>query len=80
MSKYMRIQDREVLEEEFSTYDHSLRPYAPDAELEIPIQEVSKSEPKAVKANPAQFVDHSIIKELETTGFIDRMVTQYGLK
>ena len=49
-------------------------------ELEIPIQEVSKSELKAVKANPAQFVDHSILKELETTGFIDRMVTQYGLK
>ena len=80
MSKYMRIQDREVLEENFRAYDHSLRPYATDAELEIPIQEVSKSEPKAVKANPAQFVDHSILKELETTGFIDRMVTQYGLK
>ena len=80
MSKYMRIQDREVLEENFRAYDHSLRPYATDAELEIPIQEVSKSEPKAVKANPAQFVDHSILKELETTGFIDRVMAQYGLK
>lgn len=80
MSKYMRIQDREVLEENFRAYDHSLRPYATDAELEIPIQEVSKSEPKALKANPAQFVDHSILKELETTGFIDRVVAQYGLK
>jgi ABC-type nitrate/sulfonate/bicarbonate transport system substrate-binding protein len=49
MSKYMRIQDREVLEENFRAYDHSLRPYATDAELEIPIQEVSKSEPKAVR-------------------------------
>ena len=76
----MSIQDRDVLEEYFRAYDHSLRPYANDAELEIPIQEVSKSEPKAVKANPAQFVDHSIIKELETTGFIDRIVAQYGLK
>jgi NitT/TauT family transport system substrate-binding protein len=80
MSKYMRIQDREVLEENFRAYDHSLRPYATDAELEIPIQEVSKSEPKAVKANPAQFVDHSILRELETTGFIDRVMAQYGLK
>jgi NitT/TauT family transport system substrate-binding protein len=80
MSKYMRIQDREVLEENFRAYDHSLRPYATDAELEIPIQEVSKSEPKAVKANPGQFVDHSILKELETTGFIDRVMAQYGLK
>jgi ABC-type nitrate/sulfonate/bicarbonate transport system substrate-binding protein len=80
MSKYMRIEDREVLEENFRAYDHSLRPYATDAELEIPIQEVSKSEPKALKANPAQFVDHSILKELETTGFIDRVMAQYGLK
>jgi ABC-type nitrate/sulfonate/bicarbonate transport system substrate-binding protein len=80
MSKYMRIQDREVLEENFRAYDHSLRPYATDAELEIPIQEVGKSEPRALKSNPAQFVDHSILKELETTGFIDRVVAQYGLK
>jgi NitT/TauT family transport system substrate-binding protein len=28
MSKYLRIQDREVLEENFRAYDHSLRPYA----------------------------------------------------
>jgi hypothetical protein len=33
-----------------------------------------------LKADPAQFVDHSILKELETTGFIDRIVAQYGLK
>ena len=26
------------------------------------------------------FTDHSILKELETTGFIDRVATQYGLK
>jgi hypothetical protein len=80
MSKYMRIQDREVLEENFRTYDHSLRPYATDAVLELPIQEVSKGEPKALKTNPAQFVDHSILKELEATGFIDRVAAQYGLK
>ena len=80
MSKYMRIQDREVLEENFRAYDHSLRPYATDTTLELPIQEVSKSEPSASKANPAQFVDHSILRELETTGFIDRVVAQYGLR
>jgi ABC-type nitrate/sulfonate/bicarbonate transport system substrate-binding protein len=62
MSKYMRIQDREVLEENFRAYDHSLRPYATDAELEIPIQEVSKSEPRAVKATRGFFVYHSIKK------------------
>jgi hypothetical protein len=33
-----------------------------------------------LKADPLQFVDHSILKELETSGFVDRVAAQYGLK
>ena len=62
MSKYLRIQDREVLEENFQAYDHSVRPYATHEELELPIQEVGKSNPNVLKADPSQFVDHSIPK------------------
>jgi ABC-type nitrate/sulfonate/bicarbonate transport system substrate-binding protein len=80
MAKYMRIQDREVLEENFRAYDHSLLPYATNAMLELPLQEVSKSEPRAKKAKPEQFVDHTILKELESTGFIENVVARYGLK
>ncbi len=80
MSKYLRIQDGDVLEENFRAYDHSLRPYATNELLELPIQEVGKSDSNVIKADPAQFVDHSILKELETTGFIDRVTAQYGLK
>jgi ABC-type nitrate/sulfonate/bicarbonate transport system substrate-binding protein len=80
MSKYLRLQDRDVLEENFRAYDHSLRPYATNELLELPIQEVGKSDPNVIKADPAQFVDHSILKELESTGFIDRVAAQYGLK
>ena len=80
MSKYLRIQDREVLEENFRAYDHSLRPYATQEVLNLPIQEVGKNDPNVLKADPAQFVDHSILKELESTGFIERVIAQYGLK
>jgi ABC-type nitrate/sulfonate/bicarbonate transport system substrate-binding protein len=80
MSKYLRIQDREVLEENFRAYDHSLRPYANKELLELPIQEVGKSDSNVLKADPAQFVDHSILKDLESSGFIDRVAAQYGLK
>lgn len=80
MSKYLRIQDREVLEENFRAYDHSLRPYANRELLNLPIQEVGKSDPNVLKADPSQFVDHSILKELESTGFIERVISQYGLK
>jgi len=80
MSKYLRIQDREVLEENFRAYDHSLRPYANQELLNLPIQEVGKSDPNVLKADPSQFVDHSILKELESTGFIARVIAQYGLR
>jgi ABC-type nitrate/sulfonate/bicarbonate transport system substrate-binding protein len=80
MSKYLRIQDREVLEENFRAYDHSLRPYANRELLNLPIQEVGKSDPNVLKVDPSQFVDHSILKELESTGFIERVIAQYGLK
>ena len=80
MSKYLRIQDREVLEENFRAYDHSLRPYANRELLNLPIQETGKSDPNVLKVDPSQFVDHSILKELESTGFIERVIAQYGLK
>lgn len=80
MSKYLRMQDRDVFEENFRVYDHSLRPYATNEMLELPIQELGKNDPNVLKINPERFVDHSILKELESTGFINRVAAQYGLK
>src|ERR1043166_1585818 len=80
MGKYLRMQDRDVFEENFRAYDHSLRPYATTEMLELPIQEVAKTDPSVLKANPERFVDHSILRELESTGFINRIVAQYCLK
>ena len=80
LSKYMRINDREVLEENFRAYDFSVRPYVTDEGLELPIQEVAKKEPEVLKADRSRFVDNSIIKELEATGFLDRLSAQYGVK
>jgi ABC-type nitrate/sulfonate/bicarbonate transport system substrate-binding protein len=69
MSKYMRIQDREVLEENFRAYDHSLRPYATDAVLELPIQEVSKGEPKALKDEPSAVRRSLDLERTRSDGF-----------
>jgi NitT/TauT family transport system substrate-binding protein len=80
MSKYLRMQDRDVFEENFCAYDHSLRPYATNEMLELPIQEVGKNDASVLKVNPERFVDHSILRELESTGFINRVAAQYGLK
>jgi NitT/TauT family transport system substrate-binding protein len=80
MSKYLRTQDRDVFEENFRVYNHSLRPYATHEMLELSIQELGKNDPNILKMNPERFVDHSILKELESTGFINRVAAQYGLK
>ena len=80
MGKYLRTQDRDVFEENFRVYNHSLRPYATNEMLELSIQELGKNDPNILKMNPERFVDHSILKELESTGFINRVAAQYGLK
>ena len=48
--------------------------------LELPIQEVEKSDANVLKANSERFVDDSFLRELESTDFINRVAAQYGLK
>lgn len=80
ISKYMRITDREVAEENFREYDFPLRPYPAREYFELPIQEVGRKEPRVLKENPERFADSSVVKELDETGFIDKVSREYGLK
>ncbi|TAJ96045.1 hypothetical protein EPO44_13475 [bacterium] len=80
LSKYMKINDREVLEENFREYDFPLKPYPAKEYFELPIQEVGKKDPKVLRENPERFVDSSLIKELDESGFIDKLTREYGLK
>src|SRR5262245_31844232 len=73
LSKYMKVQDREVLEENFREYDFPLKPYPAREYFELPIQEVGKKDPKVLKENPERYADMSLVKELESTGFIDKI-------
>ena len=73
LSKHTRISDREVLKQ---SYDY-LRPYY----LKVPYPSVraikdtldamAKDLPKAKDADPRDFVDHSIVREIEASGFIE---------
>jgi len=73
LSKYMKVQDREVLEENFREYDFPVRPYPSKEYFELPIQEVGKKDPKVLKENPERFADMSLVKELDASGFIDKL-------
>src|SRR3989304_2579604 len=80
IAKYMKIQDREVLEEAFRSYDFPLKPYPAKEYFELPTQEVARQDPRVLKENPEHFTDSSLIKELDENGFIDKLTREYGLK
>ena len=80
LSKYMKVQDRDVLEENFKEYDFPLKPYPSREYFELPIQEVGKKDPKVLKENPDRYADLSLVKELESTGFIDKVSQEYRVK
>jgi hypothetical protein len=76
----MKVQDREVLEENFREYDFPLKPSPSREYFELPIQEVGKKDPKVLKENPERYVDMSLVKELEDNGFIDKLTREYRVK
>jgi NitT/TauT family transport system substrate-binding protein len=80
LSKYMKVQDRDVLEENFKEYDFPLKPYPSREYFELPIQEVGKKDPKVLKENPERYTDLSLVKELESSGFIDKVSQEYRVK
>jgi NitT/TauT family transport system substrate-binding protein len=80
LSKYMKVQDREVLEENFKEYDFPLKPYPSREYFDLPIQEVGKKDPKVLKENPDRYTDLSLVKELESSGFIDKISQEYKVK
>jgi ABC-type nitrate/sulfonate/bicarbonate transport system substrate-binding protein len=80
LAKYMKVQDREILEENFREYDFPTRPYPAKEYFELPIQEVAKKDPKILKENPERYSDMSLVKDIEASGFIDKLSHEYKVK
>jgi ABC-type nitrate/sulfonate/bicarbonate transport system substrate-binding protein len=80
LAKYMKLQDREVLEENFREYDFPTRPYPAKEFFDLPIQEVGKKDPRVLKENPERYADMSLVKEIEASGFIDKLHQEYKVK
>ena len=80
IGKYMKIEDREVVEENFREYDFPLKPYPAKEYFALPIQEVGKKDPKVLKEDAERFADQSLVKELDASGFIDKLTQEYKVK
>jgi LysM repeat protein len=76
LRKYMKTDDTEALAETYEAIALNLvpeRPYPTLRGIQVILQELAPKDPKAKAARPEQFVDMSFVKELDASGFIDRL-------
>ncbi len=76
LAKYLRTDDREVLEETYENIVLTLvpeKPYPTLKGLQIMLRELGVKDTAARTAKPEQFVDLSFVKELDGSGYIDRL-------
>ena len=76
LAKYLRTDDKEVLEDTYESIVVTLvpeKPYPTQKGVQIILREFGAKDPAARTARPEQFVDVSIVKELDGSGFIDRL-------
>src|SRR4029453_9522944 len=76
LRKYMKTDDSEALVETYEAIALNLipeRPYPTLRGIQIILQELAAKDPKAKTAKPEQFVDMSFLKELDASGFVDKL-------
>lgn len=76
LRKYMRINDTDALVEAYEQIGLNLipeKPYPTMRGIQIMLRELGAKDPKAKAARPEQFVDMSFVKELDASGYIDRL-------
>jgi len=72
MSKYSRVEDRNVLEHSWSWFAQNMpeNPYPPLEGYQVVLQEMATTNPKAAAVNAKELLDTRFVKELEDSGFI----------
>jgi ABC-type nitrate/sulfonate/bicarbonate transport system substrate-binding protein len=75
IGRYTKSNDLEKIE---YGYDYAAKiflkkPYPPIKGIQLALEEVGERTPAARAANPEQFIDISIVKELDESGFIDAL-------
>jgi LysM repeat protein len=76
LAKYLRTDDKEVLDDTYESIVQTLvpeKPYPTQKGVQIILRELGAKDPAARTARVEQFIDASIVKELDGSGFIDRL-------
>ena len=72
MSKYLRIDDREALEDIYRLYKeiYPQVPHVSPAAIQTQLTWMAERDPRARLAKPEQFIDGTILREIEKSGFV----------
>jgi ABC-type nitrate/sulfonate/bicarbonate transport system substrate-binding protein len=76
IAKYMKMEDREALDETYRVFATQIAPKKPYPTLkgfQAILDEVAETNPKAKQAKPEQFVDTRLLREIDQSGFIDAL-------
>jgi hypothetical protein len=76
LAKYLKTEEAEVLTEVYEDIGLALTPQKPYPTLrgiEIMLRELAARDPKTKAARPEEFVDLTFVRELDSSGFIDRL-------
>src|ERR1043166_100205 len=76
LQKYLAIKDEKPVEEAYNEIVVKLTrrvPYPTEPGIQIFLDQLKGKNPKAAQAKPSDFTDVSFLKELESSGFIDRL-------
>jgi NitT/TauT family transport system substrate-binding protein len=77
MGKYFRTDDKEILEESYDTVikSFSIPPYPSIRGIASLLQGLEKQNPKAKGANPEDFADSRLVRELDQSGFVKSLLS-----
>jgi ABC-type nitrate/sulfonate/bicarbonate transport system substrate-binding protein len=79
MQKYLRIQDRDALEDAYESFvikQFPRAPYATPAAVQTIFDLAAARDPRAKSADPQGFIDMRFVREIEQSGAIDQLYAQ----
>lgn len=80
MGRYTRTTDRKILEESQRVYASAFErvPYPDPEDIKLVLIQVGDNNPRARSADPRDFVEGRLIREIEASGFIKRLYGEQG--
>lgn len=75
LARRLKINDTEILDETYAAYKKltEKKPYPALKGIEFQIEDVAKKQPKAKGTKPEYFINIALLKEIDQSGFIDKL-------